>query len=695
VNHRPPTGRNSMKRTTILTALVLGGVLLGLGTSAAAVNRGEKALFAQDYDKAIAAFRAQVRSNGAKPSWCDDMLQLAYAHYMIREFPESLAVLDDLLANAERLGGNDIFRVSAYFYWRGRAAFDLGNYQVSADSFARAAEVSPAEIPPNYRSPWVVGLQPVKSYCYSWLAAAQYGLGRYHDSAASRRRAIEFLPKDKWSSEFVALSQACLAGGEIDEALAAAKKALELKPDGEAYQIMGDVLSARRQFAEAVDAYQTALGSDPKSQSLYRSLGQAQFAAGDLEAALATYAKEEETAPGDPEALFQRGAIACRLGRYDEAIATFDDAIRRMTGVNLGIGWNNRDGFWSVDRQAPGDPGVGGPAREAGLKAGDRILKVDGQPTRGWAGEKFYKAVGGEEGGTVVLTFQRPGEPAPFDKTFIRKKNTSFIAARFLGFRSLVYRAKGNREAALKDAEQCLSLDPGNDYGLQAMGALDLDAGSYVEAIGRLSGLKDNPFASLIEATAYARKGDLAKAAEIYGDIPESALEEKAALRQSAKAALLKSLEGYAQASLEKGRAAESAGRIAEALDAYAVAIRISDEATAGLIRQRVAILLKSNPAAAELPEEARKFALRGDILIKEASFAAALAEYRSALEIAPLNPQLHFNTALIHGQLKDYRAAIRSMNVFLQLSPDAAKARAAKDEIYKWEFMLEKEGKK
>jgi tetratricopeptide (TPR) repeat protein len=680
----------------VLTVMVLAAVLLGSGTLAAQKNRGEKALSAYDYDKAIAAFKTQVQGKGTKPSWCDDMFQLAYSHYMIHEYPEAQAVLDDLLANADRLGCTDIYRVSAYFYWRGRAAYHGGRYDAAVESFAKAADVAPLSLPPNYRSPWALtGLQPVKWACLSWLSAAQYRSGQYRDSAASRRRAIELAPKEEWSAEIIALAGACLAAGDTDEALTAAKKALEIKPNWEAQQVMGDVFYARRQYAEAIDAYRSALASEPKRQSLYRSLGLAQFAAGDYEAALATFTKENEVVPGDLEGFFQIGVIEARLGRYDKALATFDSAVQRMTGVNLGIPWNNYDGFWSVDRLVPGDPGVVGPAKEAGLKAGDRILKVNGQPTRGWEGKKFYEAVAGEEGGTVVLTLQRPGEPAAFDKTFTRKRRTSPSAARFLGFRSLVHREKGNRESALQDAEQCLALDPENMYGLQAMGALDMDAGRYDEAIGKLSGLKGNPFARLIEATAYAKQGDLAQAAGIYADIPESDLEERAALRQSAKAALLKSLEGYAQASLEKARAAESAGRTAEALDGYAAAIAISDEATAGLIRQRVAILLKSDPAAAELPEEARKFALRGDVLIKEASFAAALTEYRSALKLAPLNPQLHFNTALIHGQLKDYRAAIRSMNVFLQLSPDAAKGRAAKDEIYKWEFMLEKEGKK
>ena len=68
------------------------------------------------------------------------------------------------------------------------------------------------------------------------------------------------------------------------------------------------------------------------------------------------------------------------------------------------------------------------------------------------------------------------------------------------------------------------------------------------------------------------------------------------------------------------------------------------------------------------------------------------MTEYRAALRIAPLTPQLHFNTALIHGQLKSYRAAIRSMTGYLQLAPDAPNARAAKDEIYKWEFLSKEE---
>jgi tetratricopeptide (TPR) repeat protein len=683
-----------MRRSKALTVMILAGILLGCGILAAQSRRSINAIGNREADKAIITLKAETKNRKAK-DWCLNMFILAYAHYEEREFPEAVAVLDDLLANADNPKCATSETLPVWHYWRGRAAFDNAWYKEAVESFTKAVELAPMQLEPNVPSPWGLrNLKPIKAYCYGELAEAQYSLGIYQESAASRRKAIELLPKDQWGVQFGKLALAYLGARDTNEALTAAKKALELKPGWDTYEVLGDVLSAKGQYSEAIDAYQKALASDPKSQRLYQLLGQVQAAAGDYEAALATYKKSMETVPGDPEAHFQQGAIAARLGRYDEALATFGDAIQKMTGVNLGIEWNRYDEFWSVGRQTPGDPGVVGPAREAGLKAGDRILKVNGQRTRGWK-EEFYKAIGGEEGGTVVLTFQRPGEASTFDKTFTRKRHTSYSAGRFLGLRSLIYRVKGNREAALKDAEQCLGLDPGSVYGLQAMGALDMDAGSYEKAIGLLSGLKDNPFARIIEATAYARKGDVARAVEIYGNIPEIYLEDTTALRENARAVLLETLKDYAQSSLEKARAAESAGRITESLESYTLAIKISDEAMASLIRQRVAILLKSNPAAAELPEEARKFALRGDVLIKEGLFDQALAEYRSALKFAPLNPQLHYNRALIHGQLKDYRAAIRSMNVYLQLALDATNARSAKDEIYKWEFMAEKEGKK
>jgi tetratricopeptide (TPR) repeat protein len=384
------------------------------------------------------------------------------------------------------------------------------------------------------------------------------------------------------------------------------------------------------------------------------------------------------------------------MGRFDEALSALDKAIGMLTFVGVGMRVDSSSGEPVLIKNAEGETGMAdGPAKDAGLRAGDVLVKIDGRPTKGLPQDKIIQSLRGEAGTPVVVTVRRQGAPKPFDKTIMRRLIVPKEAAPYFALRSGIRLAKGDPDAGLRDAEQALALDPNETAARLTLAALDIAAGRYDAAAGELSTMKDSPYARILEATAYAKKGDLERAAEIYTAVPEEYLASRSLVRQKAKAELLQALQGYAQASLDKARAAEAAGRTAEAMAGYAVAIKISDEATAGLIRQRVAILIKSDPAAAELPEEARKFALRGDVLIKEGSFAAALAEYRSALKIVPLNPQLHFNTALIHGQIKDYRAAIRSMNVYLQLSPDAPNARAAKDEIYKWEFMAEKEGKK
>jgi tetratricopeptide (TPR) repeat protein len=239
------------------------------------------------------------------------------------------------------------------------------------------------------------------------------------------------------------------------------------------------------------------------------------------------------------------------------------------------------------------------------------------------------------------------------------------------------------------------ALDSDNVAAREALAAVKLDGGKYQESITLLAPLKDDPFATILQATAYAKQGDAKLAVDTYARIPEEELLAKRALRQNAKKALLQALQGYVQQRLDHARVSEAAGSFVEALTDYADAMKIADDATADLIRQRVAATLKGHAYLTELPEEARKHAVRGDVLIKEGNFANALTEYQAAVKLAPFNAQLYFNTALIHGQLKDFRKAIKAMNVYLQLNPDASNVRAAKDEIYRWELALEREGKK
>ena len=87
-----------------------------------------------------------------------------------------------------------------------------------------------------------------------------------------------------------------------------------------------------------------------------------------------------------------------------------------------------------------------------------------------------------------------------------------------------------------------------------------------------------------------------------------------------------------------------------------------------------------------ELPEEARKYKIQAELAIKEKRFSDSVDRYSQAIHIAPWWPEGHFNRALVLGELKRYGEAIAEMNRYLQLTPDASDARAARDKVYEWE---------
>jgi len=67
-----------------------------------------------------------------------------------------------------------------------------------------------------------------------------------------------------------------------------------------------------------------------------------------------------------------------------------------------------------------GPPEPGSPAKIGGIQAGDRIIKVDGQPSSEFDLDGFTKAVRGPVGETVTLTVQRDGTAEPIDIPLVR-----------------------------------------------------------------------------------------------------------------------------------------------------------------------------------------------------------------------------------------------------------------------------------
>ena len=110
------------------------------------------------------------------------------------------------------------------------------------------------------------------------------------------------------------------------------------------------------------------------------------------------------------------------LDPYTEYYSSEDtDKLRLLTtGAYGGIG--------SVISQRPdstiiiNDPMEGMPAAQAGLRAGDVILEVDGQDFRKSTSDKVSAALKGTPGSKIVLLIQRPGESKPRRIEFRRQK---------------------------------------------------------------------------------------------------------------------------------------------------------------------------------------------------------------------------------------------------------------------------------
>jgi len=92
----------------------------------------------------------------------------------------------------------------------------------------------------------------------------------------------------------------------------------------------------------------------------------------------------------------------------------------------LGIQISIRDKYLTVMT-----PIAGTPAERAGIRSGDRILKINGKPTKGITLDKAVEQMRGKPNTTVTITIYREGETEPVDyeiqRAIIKIKSVPFI----------------------------------------------------------------------------------------------------------------------------------------------------------------------------------------------------------------------------------------------------------------------------
>ncbi len=129
--------------------------------------------------------------------------------------------------------------------------------------------------------------------------------------------------------------------------------------------------------------------------------------------------------PVNQESVFE-GAVDGMMSRLDDysayispkTLADFEEPlVAHFSGIGVEILLDAQSGQLTV-----GNPVLGGPAFEVGVRAGDRILRIDGKSTQGLSLADASDRMRGEVGKPITLTVLHQGETTPLDLKIVRRE---------------------------------------------------------------------------------------------------------------------------------------------------------------------------------------------------------------------------------------------------------------------------------
>lgn len=266
------------------------------------------------------------------------------------------------------------------------------------------------------------------------------------------------------------------------------------------------------------------------------------------------------------------------------------------------------------------------------------------------------------------------------------------IMSNILAIKSIAYRELDKKYEFIENTNKSYNLDSKNIWARRAKSLLFIDEGEFKEALKILSLEPKENFDKVLESIVYAKLGDTEKSMDIFLQISEDYYETENVFEKKYVLMAKDLLKPYKETKLKLAKDYELKGLYKEAFKEYYFFLRFADEKEAKEVRTWLAKLMVEKPHLFVLPEEARKLVIWAETYTSEGKFEKAIEEYKKALKIQPFFPAIYKALALNYAQLKNYKQAIRNMQIYLDLYPDAPDSRAVRDEIYRWELKLEKE---
>jgi carboxyl-terminal processing protease len=166
-------------------------------------------------------------------------------------------------------------------------------------------------------------------------------------------------------------------------------------------------------------------------------------------------------------------------------------------------------------------PIEGTPADRAGLHPGDRIVKIDGNPTKDMTLIEAVKKLRGPKGTSVTLTILREESPGPFELTLVREViEVKSVRAKDLGDGIAYIRIASFQERTAKDLLK--TIDQFQKNGMSAL-VLDLrnDPGGLLNQAVQVSDLFLDKGQLIVYTEGRIKNQDLRFSAEHGAQIPK------------------------------------------------------------------------------------------------------------------------------------------------------------------------------
>ena len=382
--------------------------------------------------------------------------------------------------------------------------------------------------------------------------------------------------------------------------------------------------------------------ADPDAAVAYFDQGRVQEMSGRYIEAIAAYDQALRLDPNYAQAYFQRGYAQGKLGRHAQTVADYDQVLRLDPGYALA--YNNRG--WSRGQLGQHAQAIADCDQALSLDP-DNALAYN---NRGWSRGQL---------GQHAQAIADYGQALRIDPNYA------------LAYRNRGY-AKGElgqHAQAIADYDQSLRLDPDNAQAYLNRGRAKGELGQHVQAIADYDqSLRLDPNYVQAYLNRGVAKGKLGRHVQAIADYDQ-------ALRLDPN---------HVQAYLNRGWRQRQLGQYAQAIVDYSQVLRLDpDHALAyfqrgwnqGQLGQHVQAIADYDQVLRLDPDDAVAYNNRGVNQGQLGRHIQAIADYDQALRCAPNYVPAYLNRGIAKGALGWHAQAIADYDQVLRLEPDHAQA--------------------